>query len=104
MSVNVIPVVLSGGSGTRLWPLSREKYPKQLLPLVGDKSMLQETVSPTQRACPAVAEPFLVCNEEHRFAVAEQLRLLGKQGQILLEPCGRNTAPAMTLAALWAQT
>ena len=101
MSV-VIPVVLSGGSGTRLWPLSREKYPKQLLPLVGDNSMLQETVA-RLNGLSGVAEPFLVCNEEHRFAVAEQLRLLGMHGQILLEPCGRNTAPAMTLAALWAR-
>ena len=98
---NVIPVVLSGGSGTRLWPLSREKYPKQLLPLVGEKTMLQETVARLDGVA-GLAEPFLVCNEEHRFAVAEQLRLLGKRGQILLEPCGRNTAPALTLAALWA--
>lgn len=98
----VIPVVLSGGSGTRLWPLSREKYPKQLLPLVGDKTMLQETVARLD-GVGGLAEAFLVCNEEHRFAVAEQLRLLGKRGQILLEPFGRNTAPALTLAALWAR-
>lgn len=99
---SLIPVVLSGGSGTRLWPLSREKYPKQLLPLVGDQTMLQETVARLD-GIPGLGEPILVCNEEHRFAVAEQLRLLGKQGQILLEPCGRNTAPALTLAALWAR-
>jgi len=98
----LIPVVLSGGSGTRLWPLSREKYPKQLLPLVGDQTMLQETVARLDGIA-GLGEPILVCNEEHRFAVAEQLRLLGKQGQILLEPCGRNTAPALTLAALWAR-
>lgn len=101
-SMSIIPVVLSGGSGTRLWPLSREKYPKQLLPLVGDNTMLQETVA-RLGGMAGLGEPFLVCNEEHRFAVAEQLRLLGKRGQILLEPCGRNTAPALTLAALWAQ-
>jgi mannose-1-phosphate guanylyltransferase/mannose-6-phosphate isomerase len=98
----IIPVVLSGGSGTRLWPLSREKYPKQLLPLVGDLSMLQATVV-RMDGIPDLAEPLLVCNEEHRFVVAEQLRLLGKQGKVILEPCGRNTAPALTLAALWAQ-
>jgi mannose-1-phosphate guanylyltransferase/mannose-6-phosphate isomerase len=99
---NVIPVVLSGGAGTRLWPLSREKYPKQLLPLVGEQSMLQETVRRVD-GLPGVGDPVIVCNEEHRFVVAEQIRLLGKRGQILLEPFGRNTAPALTLAALWAR-
>jgi mannose-1-phosphate guanylyltransferase / mannose-6-phosphate isomerase len=94
-------VILSGGSGTRLWPLSREQYPKQLLPLVGDESLLQATVR-RMDGLPAVAEPLLVCNEEHRFVVAEQVRQLGRQGSILLEPIGRNTAPALTLAALWA--
>jgi len=94
-------VILSGGSGTRLWPLSREQYPKQLLPLVGDESLLQATVR-RMDGLPAVAEPLLVCNEEHRFVVAEQVRQLGRQGSVLLEPIGRNTAPALTLAALWA--
>lgn len=98
----IIPVVLSGGSGTRLWPLSREKYPKQLLPLVGEQSMLQATVA-RMDGIPNLAEPLLVCNDEHRFVVAEQLRLLGKRGKVILEPFGRNTAPALTLAALWAQ-
>lgn len=98
----ILPVVLSGGSGTRLWPLSREKYPKQLLPLVGEQSMLQATVARLD-GIDGLLEPLLVCNEEHRFVVAEQLRLLGKKGKALLEPCGRNTAPALTLAALWAQ-
>ena len=97
----MLPVVLSGGSGTRLWPLSREKYPKQLLPLVGRQSMLQATVSRLD-GLDGLAEPLLVCNEEHRFVVAEQMRLLGKKGRVLLEPVGRNTAPALTLAALWA--
>lgn len=98
----ILPVVLSGGSGTRLWPLSREKYPKQLLPLVDDLSMLQSTVARLD-GLGGLAQPLLICNEEHRFAVAEQVRVLGKQGTVLLEPVGRNTAPAMTLAALWAR-
>ena len=98
----ILPVVLSGGSGTRLWPLSREKYPKQLLPLVGEQSMLQATVARLD-GVDGLCDPLLVCNEEHRFVVAEQLRLLGKKGKALLEPFGRNTAPALTLAALWAQ-
>ena len=95
------PVVLSGGSGTRLWPLSREKYPKQLLPLIGDDSMLQATVRRLQNLSGAqVAPPMIVCNEEYRFVIAEQLRLMGRPGSVLLEPTGRNTAPALTLAAL----
>ncbi len=99
--VSVLPVVLSGGSGTRLWPISREKYPKQLLPLVDAQSMLQSTVARLDGLA-NLAQPLLICNEEHRFVVAEQVRQLGKQGTVLLEPVGRNTAPAMTLAALWA--
>ena len=98
---SVLPVVLSGGSGTRLWPLSREKYPKQLLPLVDDQTMLQSTVARLDGVAD-LAQPLVICNEEHRFVVAEQVRQLGKQGAVLLEPVGRNTAPAMTLAALWA--
>ncbi len=97
--MQLLPVILSGGSGTRLWPLSREKYPKQLLPLVGEDSMLQATLRRTD-GLDGIDEPLIVCNEEHRFAVAEQMRLLGKHGQIVLEPFGRNTAPALTLAAL----
>ncbi len=90
---------MSGGSGTRLWPLSRESYPKQFLPLVGDKSMLQST---WLRAAPVAAHaPILVANEEHRFMAAEQLQQLGvKPSAILLEPKGRNTAPAIAVAAL----
>ena len=95
------PVVLSGGSGTRLWPLSREKYPKQLLSLVGDDSLLQATVRRTDDIPGvALAPPMVVCNEEYRFVIAEQLRLMNKPGPIVLEPIGRNTAPALTLAAL----
>ncbi len=97
----VQPVVLSGGSGTRLWPLSREKYPKQLLPLIGEDSLLQATVRRTEGiAGTALAAPMVVCNEEYRFVIAEQLRLMGRPGTIVLEPAGRNTAPALTLAAL----
>jgi len=97
----ILPVILSGGSGTRLWPLAREQYPKQLLPLVGKDSMLQATVLRLDGLAD-VAEPLLVCNEEHRFAVAEQVRQLGRNGTVVLEPVGRNTAPAVTLAALLA--
>lgn len=96
---SIVPVVLSGGSGTRLWPLSREKYPKQLLPLVGEQSMLQATVA-RMEGLADLGQPLLVCNEEHRFVVAEQIRVLGKHGRVVLEPVGRNTAPALTLAAL----
>ncbi|MDN5934906.1 MAG: mannose-1-phosphate guanylyltransferase/mannose-6-phosphate isomerase, partial [Nitrosospira sp.] len=98
---SLIPVVLSGGSGTRLWPLSREKYPKQLLPLIGEDSLLQATIRRMEGLADARLEPpLVVCNEEYRFVIAEQLRLMGKKGTILLEPVGRNTAPALTLAAL----
>lgn len=98
MKIN--PVILSGGSGTRLWPLSREHYPKQLLRLIGEQTLLQQTVSRLD-GLESVAAPLLVCNEEHRFLIAEQLRELGKApADIVLEPVGRNTAPALTLAAL----
>lgn len=94
-------VVLCGGAGTRLWPLSREKYPKQLLTLVGEDSLLQATLRRTEGNGLMVAEqPIVICNEEYRFVIAEQLRQTGKQGKILLEPVGRNTAPALTMAAL----
>ena len=96
--VEIYPVILSGGSGTRLWPLSRELYPKQLLPLMGERSLLQETVLRIQ-ALPNTRPPLLVCNEEHRFLVAEQIRQMGsKHSAIILEPTGKNTAPALTLA------
>ena len=96
----LIPVVLSGGAGTRLWPLSREHFPKQLLPLAGgSETMLQATVARTA-GLPGVAAPVVVCNEAHRFMVAEQLRQAGVEGaRIVLEPVGRNTAPAIALAA-----
>ena len=94
------PVILSGGSGTRLWPLSREHYPKQLLCLLGDETLLQQTVT-RLNGLENVAPPVFVCNEEHRFLVAEQVRQIGIGApDIILEPVGRNTAPALTLAAL----
>ena len=96
----VIPVILSGGAGTRLWPLSRELYPKQLLALVGKRTMLQDTAARLAGIAGSAA-PIVVCNEAHRFTVAEQLRAIGIQPSgILLEPVGRNTAPAVALAAL----
>ncbi len=96
----LIPVILSGGSGTRLWPLSRELYPKQLLPLVGKGTMLQETLARVH-GVDNVGSPIVVCNESHRFLVAEQLREVGATPQsILLEPVGRNTAPAVAVAAM----
>jgi len=95
----IIPVVMAGGTGSRLWPMSRELYPKQYLRLNGDKSMLQETILRLEGL--DVVPPILICNEQHRFLAAEQLRQLGlAAGNIILEPVGRNTAPAIALAAL----
>ncbi|MFZ6658583.1 mannose-1-phosphate guanylyltransferase/mannose-6-phosphate isomerase [Undibacterium sp. TJN19] len=98
------PVILSGGSGTRLWPLSREKHPKQLLALIGEETMLQATatrVSDFSGALAVAKRMIVVCNEEYRFITAEQLRTAGfSDCTLLLEPAGRNTAPALTLAAL----
>ena len=95
-------VLLSGGSGTRLWPLSREAYPKQFLPLAGEDSMLQATWLRVAPIAPS-APPIVIANEEHRFLVAEQLRLVGVSNPaIVLEPVGRNTAPAIAAAALQA--
>ena len=96
----IYPVILSGGSGTRLWPMSRTLYPKQLLRLAGDDSLLQQTVRRVADR-DRFAPPLLVANEEHRFVIAEQLREVGAQPQaLLLEPVGRNTAPAACIAAL----
>jgi mannose-1-phosphate guanylyltransferase/mannose-6-phosphate isomerase len=94
----ITPVILSGGAGTRLWPLSRELYPKQLLPLTGQRTMLQQTLQRLEGLTSAA--PVIVCNEAHRFLVAEQLRQLKITPRAtLLEPFGRNTAPAIALAA-----
>jgi mannose-1-phosphate guanylyltransferase/mannose-6-phosphate isomerase len=99
-SPKLVPVLLAGGSGTRLWPLSREQYPKQFLRLTDEWSLLQHSVR-RARGLPGAAPPLLICNEAHRFLVAEQLRQLGvDDAAILLEPEGRNTAPAAAVACL----
>lgn len=93
------PVILSGGAGTRLWPLSREKMPKQLLALTDDKTLLQKTIQRVSGR-QEFGDPIIICNEEHRFTIAEQMRTLGiKPRAIILEPVGRNTAPAAAIAA-----
>ena len=104
MNAKIYPIVLSGGAGTRLWPQSRQFYPKQLLPLLGARSMLAETVARVGNG-DRYAAPMVICNEEHRFLVAEELRHLNaseKAGDasVLLEPVGRSTAPAAAVAAL----
>ena len=98
--MEIIPVILSGGSGTRLWPLSRNQYPKQYLSLVSDKTMFQETIL-RLNGLDNLADPIIVCNADHRFLVAEQCQQINiKNPTILLEPIGRNTAPAIAAAAL----
>jgi mannose-1-phosphate guanylyltransferase/mannose-6-phosphate isomerase len=98
--MKIVPVILSGGSGTRLWPLSRKQYPKQYLPLASDNTMLQETIL-RLNGLDNLADPIIVCNADHRFLVAEQCQQIGiKNPTILLEPVGRNTAPAIAAAAL----
>ena len=97
MVAQVIPVVLSGGSGSRLWPKSRQHYPKQLHRLYGDKTMLQHTIWRTKHLSGA---PIVICNNEQRFMVAEQIHALGLSAEIILEPVARNTAPAIVIAAL----
>ncbi|HCG6647457.1 TPA: mannose-1-phosphate guanylyltransferase/mannose-6-phosphate isomerase [Vibrio parahaemolyticus] len=95
--MNIVPVIMAGGTGSRLWPMSRALHPKQFLRVMGKESMLQETVlrveSLTERT------NIVICNEEHRFLAAEQLREIGRLGSLILEPTGRNTAPAIALAA-----
>lgn len=101
----IVPVILAGGSGTRLWPLSRQSYPKQFLYLVDQQyTMLQLTIKRLDNLSKQMLPPIIVCNENHRFIVAEQLRQINiTQASIILEPCAKNTAPAITLAALQAQ-
>ena len=101
----IVPVILAGGSGTRLWPLSRQSYPKQFLYLVDQQyTMLQLTIKRLENLSKQILPPIIVCNENHRFIVAEQLRQIDiEQASIILEPCAKNTAPAITLAALQAQ-
>ncbi|WP_371187611.1 mannose-1-phosphate guanylyltransferase/mannose-6-phosphate isomerase [Thalassotalea maritima] len=96
----ITPVILAGGNGTRLWPLSRALYPKQFLKINSEYSLIQQTVNRLEQL--PIEQPLVVCNEEHRFIVAEQLRAIDKLGPILLEPEGKNTAPAVALAALHA--
>ena len=97
------PVILCGGSGSRLWPLSRSKFPKQLLPLSSDLSLLQETCRRLELLEPKPEAPVVICNDAHRFLVAGQIENLGVQPRLVLEPVGRNTAPAVALAALLVQ-
>lgn len=96
--MNITPVIMAGGTGSRLWPMSRALHPKQFLKLTSNQSMLQETVKRTE----AITDQknIVICNDEHRFLAAEQLREINQLGQIILEPIGRNTAPAIALAAL----
>ncbi|HSW62591.1 MAG TPA: mannose-1-phosphate guanylyltransferase/mannose-6-phosphate isomerase [Dissulfurispiraceae bacterium] len=105
--ITVIPTILCGGAGTRLWPLSREQHPKQLLPLSGSNSLLQQTavrLAGIKGHVNISPRTLVVCNEQYRFLIAEQLREIGLPGtDILLEPAGRNTAPALALAALHAE-
>jgi len=94
----IVPIILSGGSGTRLWPLSRKLHPKQFIDLVNDTTLFQDTIL---RLPKDAANPLIICNEEHRFLAAEQLRQINKESNgIILEPIGKNTAPAIALAAL----
>src|SRR5271165_6512519 len=95
----IVPVILSGGSGTRLWPVSRDSFPKQLWALVSERTMMQQTA--LRAVTPEFAPPIIVCNNEHRFLIAEQLRTAGiTDARIVLEPVGRNSAPAIAAAAL----
>ena len=102
--LHLYPVILSGGSGSRLWPLSREEFPKQLQPLTSERSLLQETalrLGDAGNSAFSVEAPIVVCNEAHRFIVAEQLRVAGLEPKaVIIEPMGRNTAPAAAVAAL----
>ncbi len=97
----LVPVILAGGVGSRLWPLSRENYPKQFIPLLDEEYSLMQSTLQRLEGIENVSPPMLVCNAEHRFMVAEQLRQLGiKDATILLEPVAKNTAPAVALAAI----
>ena len=101
---SILPVILSGGSGTRLWPLSRKSYPKQLIPLLDKYSLLQNTAKRLSCLDGFAYDPLMICNHEHRFLVAEQLREINiKSSDIILEPVGRNTTAAIATAALYAK-
>ena len=102
--MKVIPVILSGGSGTRLWPLSRKDFPKQYLSLTGKNTMLQETIL-RLKGIDNLESPIIICNKEHRFLVAEQCNQINiSNPTIILEPVGRNTAPAIAAAAIHSLT
>jgi mannose-1-phosphate guanylyltransferase/mannose-6-phosphate isomerase len=95
----IVPVILSGGSGTRLWPVSRDSFPKQLWPLISERSLMQETALRAKGS--GFSPPIVVCNQEHRFLIAEQLREAGiDDARVMLEPVGRNSAPAIAAAAI----
>ena len=98
---SITPVILCGGSGTRLWPLSRKSFPKQFVPLIGNKSLLQLTL---ERVALLSKQVICVASDEHRFLVAEALQAAKVQGTVLLEPAARNTAAAMAIAALSASS
>ena len=101
--MKIIPIILSGGSGTRLWPLSRKQYPKQYLSLYGDNTMLQETILRLS-GLDNITDPIIICNANHRFLVAEQCQQIDiTNPTILLEPIGRNTAPAIAAAAVYSK-
>src|SRR5438876_1747439 len=97
MSSSLIPVLMCGGAGTRLWPVSRESMPKQFVPLVGDRSTFQQTLE--RVAGPMFARPIVITNADFRFIVAEQLRELGVEAEIVLEPTRRDSGPAVAVAA-----
>lgn len=97
----IVPVILAGGSGTRLWPFSREARPKQLLSLTSSRTLLQDTLTRVRGLGGGTADPFVVCNESHRIVVGEQVREIGiRAAGLVLEPAGRNTAPAVAIAAM----
>ena len=102
MQSKLVPVIMAGGTGTRLWPLSREQFPKQFIALTDERSLLQVTALRASRIVDATA-PLAICGEDQRFLVGEQLRGCGTQSEVLIEPAGRNTAPAAACAALFAQ-
>src|SRR5262245_33721941 len=103
MPRRLVPVILCGGSGSRLWPMSRQLLPKQFLPLVTGHTLLQDTALRAKQAC-GDAQPLVICNEAHRFLVHDQLAEIGVRARILLEPAGRSTAAAVAVCAIACET